>query len=43
MGCPLEHADDALEDQYPSCGYAFLLWASPGCVSLALAVFALTA
>jgi hypothetical protein len=42
MGCVKEFDDDSLDDQYPSCGYAFLLWASPGCVSLAFAVFALT-
>jgi len=42
MGCVKEFDDDSLEDQYPSCGYAFLLWATPGCVSLAFAVFALT-
>eukprot|EP00614_Pseudopedinella_elastica_P017035 CAMPEP_0172650808 /NCGR_PEP_ID=MMETSP1068-20121228/242483_1 /TAXON_ID=35684 /ORGANISM="Pseudopedinella elastica, Strain CCMP716" /LENGTH=772 /DNA_ID=CAMNT_0013465181 /DNA_START=33 /DNA_END=2351 /DNA_ORIENTATION=- len=46
MGCQPEPdlaADPRVEDPYPDCLYAFLLWSAPGQLAFACAVFALTA
>jgi len=43
MGCTPDYDDDKVDDPYPTCLGAFLLWSAPAVIAFAFCIFALTA